>query len=279
MLETIAGNVQREHGKLTWFEPVEPLAGIGHVVMTTRLGGLSQGPYDSLNLGAHAGDVPERVRLNRRSVQAALGRRLLEPVVGEQVHGIRAETVGELHAGTRWQASEPALAGTDALITGTARLPLVTLAADCLPLALVDPDRRVGAVVHAGWRGLADGVIESALAAMARTWGTLAADVTAWLGPAIGPCCYEVGPEVAARFPAAAEPGSGDRSRLDLRREASRRLAALGVVDENLTGLDLCTCCHPDLFFSHRRASREGKPTTGRQALILWLDAQPAGCP
>lgn len=272
MVETVAGNVRREHGNLVWFEPVEPLGGIGRVVMTTRLGGLSRAPYNSLNLGAHVGDVPERVRLNRNSVQAALGRRLLEPVVGEQVHGSRTATVGELHAGARWQTPEPALAGTDALVTATPRLPLVTLAADCLPLALVDPDRKVGAVVHAGWRGLADGVIESALSAMERAWGTLAPDVTAWLGPAIGSCCYEVGPEVAAHFPATAEPASGDRSRLDLRREASRRLAAAGLLDENLTGLDLCTCCHPDLFFSHRRAAREGQPHTGRQALILWLD-------
>src|SRR4051794_28921449 len=113
MTETIAGNVRRQEGGRAWFEPVEPLGGIARLVMTTRLVGISRAPYESLNLGYHVGDVPERVRLNRRTVYRALGRPLLEPVVGEQVHGTRAQPVGELHAGARWEAAEPALAGTD----------------------------------------------------------------------------------------------------------------------------------------------------------------------
>ncbi|MBM3457377.1 MAG: multicopper polyphenol oxidase, partial [Armatimonadetes bacterium] len=97
--------------------PVEPLGGIGHVVATTRTGGLSQPPYASLNLGSHVGDVPERVRLNRRRVLAVLGRKLHDPVVPAQVHGTRVHSVGMLHAGTRWEQGERALEGTDALIT------------------------------------------------------------------------------------------------------------------------------------------------------------------
>jgi YfiH family protein len=272
MSDAYNGNVCREHGGLTWFEPPEPLAGIGHLVMTTRGGGLSQPPYDSLNLGFHVDDVAERVRLNRRTVYTALGRKLKEPVVGEQVHGTAAKTVGELHAGARWEATETSLAETDALVTATRRLPLVTLVADCLPIALVDPGRQVGAVVHAGWRGLSGGVIENALAAMDHTWGSDAADVVAWIGPGIGACCYEVGPEVAEHFPLDAATVSGDRRMLDLRAAARRRLNAVGLLEENVTGLDLCTSCHSDLFFSHRRATREGQQTTGRQALILWLE-------
>jgi polyphenol oxidase len=266
-------NVRRDAGGLVWFEPVEPLAGIGHLVMTTRAGGLSQAPYRSLNLGLHVGDVQERVRLNRRSLLGALGRKLLEPVVGDQVHGVEARAVGELHAGTRWQQNERSLANTDALVTSTRRLPLVTLVADCLPIALVDPVRQIGAVVHAGWRGLAGGVIDNALIRMKETWGTPAGDVVAWLGPAIGGCCYEVGPDVAGRFPEAVRPGEGDRSHLHIRAAARRRLTRLGLLEENLTGLDLCTSCHPDLFFSHRRATRNGEKATGRQALILWLES------
>lgn len=160
MPEPWGGNRRREAGGSVWFEPPEPLAGIARVVMTTRAGGISRPPYDSLNLGAHVGDVPERVRLNRLHVQDFLGRGLREPVVAEQVHGTRAAAVGELHAGTRWQRPEKSLDATDALVTATPRLPLVTLVADCVPIALVDPVRHVAAVVHAGWRGAAAGVLD-----------------------------------------------------------------------------------------------------------------------
>jgi YfiH family protein len=266
------GVVRREAGKLVWFEPVEPLGGAARVVMTTRVGGLSQTPYDSLNLGFHVGDVGERVRLNRLAVGGALGRKLLEPVVGDQVHGATVRSVGALHAGTRWQAAEKALAETDGLVTNTPRLPLVTLVADCLPVALVDSTGSAAAVVHAGWRGLAEGVLENAIEAMRETWDSEPSEVVAWLGASIGPCCYEVGPEVALHFPSAVRAGDADRSFFDLRAEARRRLRACGLVEENVTGLELCTSCHPELFFSHRRSTREGGSATGRQALILWLE-------
>ena len=273
MSEFGSGNVRREANGVVWFEPVEPLGGIGHLVMTTRVGGHSRMPYDSLNLGLHVDDVGERVRMNRKSLLRALARRLREPVVGEQVHGTHTELVGELHAGARWEQNEKALGGTDALVTATRRLPLVTLVADCVPIALVDPVRQAGAVVHAGWRGLSGGIVESALEAMKTTWGTAASDVVAWIGPAIGSCCYEVGPDVAEHFRQDITPTEGDRSRLDLRAAVRRYLGIAGLRDENLTGLDLCTACNPELFFSHRRATtQEGLPTTGRQALILWLE-------
>lgn len=272
MAELVGGNVRRQSGDLTWFEPVEPLGGIGHLVMTTRQGGRSQAPYDSLNLGFHVGDVGERVRLNRVEFLKALGRRLQAPVVGEQVHGTTTRRVGELHAGTRWEQNERALAATDALVTASRRLPLVTLVADCVPIALVDPVRQVGGVVHAGWRGLSGGIIDSALDTLRTTWGTQSSDLVAWIGPCIGSCCYEVGTEVAEHFPRDLSPGEGERSYLDLRGATRKRLAGAGLLSENITGLELCTACNPELFFSHRRATNEGLPTTGRQALILWLE-------
>lgn len=272
MDEILEGNVRRTDGNRVWFEPLEPLGGVGHLVMTTRLGGMSRPPYESLNLGFHVDDMPERVRLNRVAVQKSLGRKLLPPVVGEQVHGTHVHTVGELHAGTRWESGEKTLAATDALATATRYLPLVTLVADCLPIALVDAGRQAAAVVHAGWRGLAGGIIENTLDAMCRTWATVPEDVIAWLGPAIGPCCYEVGPDVAQYFPRYLRATQDDRSKLDLRAAARDRLIAAGVVGENLAGLPLCTSCHPDLFFSHRRDTQSGQPATGRQALILWLE-------
>ena len=272
MSELVGGCVQRKSGNISWFEPVEPIAGIGHVVMTTRGGGLSKEPYTSLNVGLHVGDVEERVRLNRKSVLTALDRRLLEPVVGDQVHGVTVRHVGELHAGTRWQQNESALAETDALMTATRRLPLVTLVADCLPLALIDPVRGAAAVVHGGWRGLAEGIVENTLEGMRETWGTVPADVVAWLGPCIGDCCYEVGPEVAQQFPTSVQSSEADRSKLSIRHAAQSRLRLSGLNDENITGLDLCTACHPELFFSHRRTTREGGSITGRQAMLVWLE-------
>lgn len=257
---------------MVWFEPVEPLGGIGRLVMTTRCGGFSRAPYDTLNLGFHVADVEERVRQNRRTLGKVLGRGLHEPVVGEQVHSACVRPVGELHAGTRWNQNEKALAGTDGLVTVARRLPLVTMVADCLPIALVDPAHGVAGAIHAGWRGLAGGILENALDLMARTWESRPSDLIAWIGPGIGPCCYEVGPEVAERFPNHTLPKeAGHNPHLDLPGAARSHLQRAGLLEENLTGLPLCTSCHPDLFFSHRRATREGLTTTGRQALVLWL--------
>ena len=275
MSEALGGNVRREAEGMVWFEPPEPLGGIGHVVMTSRLGGQSLDAYESLNLGFHVGDVAERVRLNRTRLAKAIGRKLLDPVVGEQVHGAAVHAVGELHAGTRWQTPERALAGVDALITGTRRLPLVVMVADCVPVAIVDPARQVGAVVHAGWRGIDAGVLENTIDRMRETWASFPSDLVAWIGPSNGPCCYEVGPEVSERFLGGVVNGNGDRCHLDLRRVIQNRLAAAGLLEENRTGMDLCTCCHPELFFSHRRAQREGVESTGRQALLMWLEKPP----
>jgi YfiH family protein len=252
----------------------DSLPGEVRLACTTRRGGCSFPPYAGLNLGDHVGDVPERVRLNRQAVTRALGRHLLAPVLPQQVHGSVAAPVGPLHAGTRWEQPEAALAGTDALVTATPLLPLVVLTADCLPVALADPVRRVAAAIHAGWRGLAGGVLEATVRLMAETWGCRSRDLRAWLGPAIGACCYRVGAEVAERFPAHATADGDGAFRLDLRAEAARRLAACGLAERNVGGLPLCTCCREDLFFSHRRAMLAGEPATGRQGLFVWLEPQ-----
>jgi YfiH family protein len=270
----VEGNRRLDLNGLTCFSPLGPLGGIGQVLFTTRMGGASRAPYDSLNLALHVGDVEERVRLSRRAIRARLPRKLLEPVVADQVHGTRVRSVGPLHAGTRWEQKEKALADTDSLATDTAYLPLVALVADCLGIAIVDPVTQVGAVVHAGWRGMAAGVIEATAEHLYKTWGSRAQDLAVWAGACIGPCCYEVGPEVAEQFPGHVRPADGDRSLLDLRGALVTRLRRLGVWEENCTGLALCTSCHPELFFSHRRSVQSGQQATGRQALLLWLEPQ-----
>ena len=211
------------------------------VAFTTRAGGVSEGPYSSLNLGTK-GDDPARVAENRRRACELLGLDPSRLAVNLQRH---SPTVHRAEPGAR---GEPG----DALWTDEPGLPMRALAADCLPIAIAAANGRPAlAVVHAGWRGLAEGVVEAAVAAVG---GGSAAVV----GPAVGPCCYEVGPEVAALF-------DDDLTRdgnLDLWSAAERALAGAGV--ERVDRVDLCTCCNEELFFSHRRDG----PHRGFQAVI-----------
>jgi hypothetical protein len=209
----------------------------GYLVgFSTRVGGVSEGPYASLNLGRRTGDEVARVDENRRIACAALGLDDVEVVVNRQTHSIdvhEANPGGEVAAG-------------DGLWTDRPGLALLALAADCVPIAIARADgpRRL-AVLHAGWRGLSDGIVARGVAALGP--GPTAAVV----GPAIGPCCYEVGPEVSARFDADLTSGR----LLDLWAATERKLRDAGVA--TVERVDLCTRCNPELFFSHRR---DGKP-------------------
>jgi polyphenol oxidase len=167
--------------------------------VTTRSGGVSTGPYDSLNLGLHVGDDPAAVAENRRRAAAAFSVGLGDLVVGEQVHGRTATVVDDGSRGRGTLDALDAVAGTDALVTTSSTVVLVTLVADCVPVVLFDPEVRVLATVHAGWRGTAAGVVAAALDAMgslgARPGSTIAA-----VGPAVSPDTYQVGDEVHAAF-------------------------------------------------------------------------------
>ncbi|ACX52143.1 protein of unknown function DUF152 [Ammonifex degensii KC4] len=228
---------------------------------TTRQGGVSEGPFTSLNLSLSTGDNPEKVRCNWERLAQALGFSREEAARGEQVHGTKVAVVnfpGEVF---------PA---TDGLLTAVPGIPLVALFADCVPIFLLDKARRVAGIVHAGWRGTARKIVLEALALMQRSFSSNLNDCLVVLGPAIGPCCYLVGEEVAEQF--ASWKGKvlvreGDKWRLDLR-EANRQLVLeAGVPQANVEVLPFCTSCHPELFFSHRRD--RGK--TGRMAGIVML--------
>lgn len=228
------------------------------VVFTTRLGGVSGGPFESLNLGMRTGDDPDSVARNRRRVSGRAGLDPHRVAMGWQVHGT------ELH---EWEAppeaAEAAFAGrgdrtlahVDGHLTSLRRLGLLVLVADCLPIALVAPERV--AIVHGGWRGLAAGILERALEAFADP-------PAAVIGPGIGRCCYEVGDEVLAAFDGLDGVAAGRM--LDLRLVARRKLAAAGVGE--VDDVDLCTSCRADLFFSHRR----DRAVTGRQAGLAWIE-------
>ncbi len=233
---------------------------------TTRRGGVSSGPFASLNLAGHVGDDAAAVAANRRRLSAALGLPV-EPAWLSQVHGC---AVASADRGTAGTAGPPV---ADAVLSRQPGHVCAVLTADCLPLLLCDRAGSVCAAVHAGWRGLHLGVIEATLARL----GVPGTALLAWLGPAIGPARFEVGPEVRAAFvsrdPAAASAfraGAGGRWHADLYGLARRRLAAAGVTA--VSGGGLCTLSDPARFFSYRRDGR-----TGRMASLIWL-AGGGGC-
>jgi YfiH family protein len=254
----------RREGDLLWWEAEMEGA---RLAFTTRQGGASRAPYDTLNLGLHVGDAEDAVLANRRALTSALG--IAPPVLGEQVHGAVTAIVRRAGAGSGWEARETALAATDALVTPEAGLPLAILVADCAPVLLLPP-RGALAVAHAGWRGLASGVLEAALGGLSRLSSAPPRACRAVIGPCIRGCCYEVGQEVWSRFPSEClAPGGGTASRrLDLMTAVTHRLRQAGLPPEQIHAVGLCTACHPALFFSHRRATREGLAATGRMALL-----------
>lgn len=227
-----------------------------HAVTTTRIGGVSEGPYASLNLGAHVGDAPERVLANRTRLREALGLDAA-PLWLRQVHGTR---VVEAH----WANEGTEADGSVATAPGGA---CAVLTADCLPILLCDRAGTRVAALHAGWRGLAAGIVEAGVRAMQ----VPGASLLAWLGPGISGAAYEVGDEVREAFvkssaaaAAAFTPSARGRWMVDLYALARLRLSASGVAA--VYGGEHCTASQKALFFSYRRDG-----TTGRMASLIWL--------
>ncbi len=245
----------------SWLEPDWPAPARVRAFVTTREGGVSEGEHGTLNLGTRCGDDPERVATNRRAVQAHLP---AVPTWLVQVHGT---AVADLDVG---DATLPPSFPADAAVTSRPGRVAVVLTADCLPVFLCREDGSRVAVAHAGWRGLAAGVLENAVAAL----GEDAARVLAWLGPAIGPEAFEVGPEVREAFVAVDEAAAGafrahrgDRYLADLYALARSRLARAGVA--SVSGGGFCTYTESERFFSYRRV-RE----SGRLGAFIWIDGE-----
>jgi YfiH family protein len=228
-------------------------------VFTERTGGVSPAPYDTLNLGLQTGDASERVMQNRRRLMGGLD--VAPFAAGEQVHGARLARVGPTQAGAGFEDDGSAIGGVDALSVSRRDLPVAVLVADCVPIALGSPEEHLLVVVHAGWRGMAAGILARAVSEFERASGVLAA-----VGPAIGPCHYEVDDDVALAVASGSEAGAvterrNGRRYVDLPGTAARSLRASGVRRIEVSGL--CTACLPDRFFSHRRDG-----VAGRQALL-----------
>ncbi|MDA8504977.1 purine nucleoside phosphorylase YfiH [Citrobacter sp. Awk 2] len=223
---------------------------------STRIGGVSMSPYDSLNLGAHCGDNPEHVEENRKRLFAA-GNLPSKPVWLEQVHG---KDVLKLSGGPYLSKR------ADASYSNTPGTVCAVMTADCLPVLFCNRAGTEVAAAHAGWRGLCEGVLEETVACFADK----PENIIAWLGPAIGPIAFEVGAEVRTAFMAkdpqadSAFVPRGEKYLADIYKIARQRLANVGV--ESVYGGDHCTFNESETFFSYRRDN-----TTGRMASFIWL--------
>ncbi|CAI8698797.1 polyphenol oxidase YfiH [Pseudomonas sp. IT-P12] len=237
-----------------WLIPDWPAPAGVKACVTTRTGGVSLAPFDSLNLGDHVDDSPEAVAENRRRLTERFS---IQPAWLKQVHGIAVA-----------HADPGQVATADASWTATPGIACAAMTADCLPVLFCDRAGTRVAAAHAGWRGLAAGVLEATLDTLAVPAG----DVLVWLGPAIGPQAFEVGPEVREAFvrqvPESARafvPGAHEGKLMaDIYELARLRLAARGVTA--VYGGGLCTVTDPR-FFSYRR-----HPRTGRFASLIWLE-------
>jgi YfiH family protein len=238
-----------------WLRPDWDAPASVRALVTTRAGGVSHGPYAALNLSERVGDDPFAVETNRTLLRAVLPG---DPVWLAQVHG--ADVVDA--------AAVSGIVRADAAFTRARRVVCAVQVADCLPVLLADRAGTVVAVAHAGWRGLAAGVVERTVEAMR----VRAEELVAWLGPAIGQDAFEVGEDVHAAFvgpdpgaAAAFRAGAPGKWHADLCALARRRLAALGVA--SVAGGGWCTHAEPVRFYSYRRDG-----VTGRMAALAWLD-------
>ena len=241
----------REEGGVRWLEADLPGA---KAAFSTRIGGVSQAPYDAMNVAIMTGDERESVRENRLRLAAALGRDPAGVVMGRQVHGAelrehRTAQTPRVYADVVRSPEE-----VDAHSTSSAELTPLVMVADCLPVAMRGPGGV--AMAHCGWRGLAGGIVDETAAAVDAT--------AAAVGPGIGPCCYEVGEEVLSEFDGL--DGVAEGRMLNLPAVARILLARAGVTE--VESADLCTSCNPELFYSHRRDGER----TGRQAGLVWME-------
>ena len=259
-------------GNITWHSDPELIADGVLIAFSERTGGRSAPPFATLNISDRVGDDPVAVAENRRLLMGTLG---LDPETQSrlhwciQTHGTRVARIDE-------PLEDPVLPDTDALITATPGIPLLVCVADCVPVILVaHGPRRALAVVHSGWKGTLARIAAAAVTALREAYDIDPTDLSAYIGPYIGPESFEIAPEVAARFAAefpdvAQTPGEGDTIRLDLGEAVTRTLIDSGLPQDQIAILGEDTVENRTLFFSYRASGG----TTGRQAALACLLAK-----
>ena len=247
----------REHGLPLWRSPIlHAVPGVWHC-FTSRNGGVGTREYATFNLSATVGDDPASVRANRARLARAAGVDAAHIRLQTQVHGA---AVVELGGGT-----DPEPVVGDAFVSTVPGVPALIGVADCCPVLLAVEDGRVVAAVHAGWRGAVGGVVPAAVAALHERHGAPPSALVAAIGPTIGPCCLEVGDDVAAQFPLEDVVDTRSKPHVDLPGTVARQLVAAGVRPDRIDRADVCTRCNGDLCFSHRG----GRGKTGRMVAMI----------
>lgn len=243
-------------------------AGIG-IAFSERVGGVSEAPYASLNLAGHVGDDPRAVDRNRLTLLESIGIAALADrlTTAEQVHGIGIAEVtsANIGSGALTSGGRPAVAGVDALWTREHGVPLLLMFADCVPVILARPSVPAVAVVHAGWRGAAAGIVGACAQVLRELPGP--DDCVAFVGPHIGPCCYEVGPDTVSHFDNLFVTITAASPHLDLGAVVAEDLERSGVPEGRQWHLGICTAHNTDRFYSHRADGQTGRH--GALAVIL----------
>jgi len=236
--------------------------------VSTRTGGFSNPPFKALNLGFHVGDNPEMVFKNRMLLSRALEITLGSFTTVQQVHACNVKVITEELRGAGAVNCDSAVSRADAMVTNVPDICLMVLQADCVPVLLFDPQERVIGTAHAGWKGTVQLVVQKVVIEMQEKFGCLPRNITAGIGPSIGPCCYEVGPEVIAQAKGIFQENRSYISKetpegkgyFNLWEANKAQLIQMGLPEKNIEVAGICTYCNHHLFFSARR--QEGK--TGR---------------
>lgn len=246
----------------------QSIPGLNHFI-TTREGGVSSGAYSGLNLAFHVADEQGDVQQNRRLLAEALGYNAGGLIAAQQVHGTNAAIITAQQRGRGAFDWDSALPDCDALIVGETGVPVLIQVADCAPILLVDPRRRVLAVVHAGWRGAVGRIASQTLRKMQQEFGAVADDVLCGIGPCLCPACFEVGEEVATQAPASCVVEGYEKPHLDLAAVIRHDLMENGVPQGQIEIMSSCPQCENQTLFSHR--GQKGK--AGRFGLVAWWEA------
>ena len=261
------------HGKFSTF----PEDLIVHAV-STRLGGVSKPPFDSLNLALHVGDDRAAVLANRKKFVQSLGFKISDIVTPNQVHGEKIFRVDENFRGCGCENYADSIPETDALITDTPDLPLMLCFADCVPIFFVDEDNRAIGLAHGGRKGTLKKIAAKTLLKMQNEFGTRAENCLIGIAPSIGSCCYEIGGAVVDKCKAAFPKNFDEllierdgKIFLDLWRANVLQLLEVGALEENIDVAGECTCCESSWYFSYRAAQKKSFDRTGRIAALIAL--------
>ncbi|MBI5416599.1 peptidoglycan editing factor PgeF [Candidatus Poribacteria bacterium] len=269
--------------KITWYEKDGikclkfsnlELPGIYSHGFTSRLGGVSQGPYASLNLGYFVGDIDKNVAENRNKMRRALNLMQTKMVLADQIHSNKVSIVNEKISNSGWEDPRRTVRMSDALITSVRNVTLIITTADCVPILVYDTKREVIAAIHAGWKGTGLEITKRTIELMMKNFRTQPENCQVAIGPSIGVCCYTVDLKVIdflrSKFSYWRELFNLEKNvlgKLNLVDANKRQLMGIGIPEQNIASSGICTSCSNDSFFSFRKENG----TTGRQMAFICL--------